>query len=174
MKQKEQQIQLEQNLRNEFIYEYSTNRIEIKEIEVIWGRILGYLGILLLFPLWLLFWVTDNLFFWIHCKKFDTPYKILSFTSFDSGTPFHQIGRIENRIKLDISSNEHPPPHFHVFIDDKKFSFRIKDCAQISGGKIKSRDKRKIIKWYSNNRNFIIKEWNEKRPTNCKVGEYKE
>jgi len=165
-------MDLEQTLKNEFSFKYSTNRTEFHEVESVWGKIVLVLSIILLFPIWLFFWILHNVMFWFECKRNCAPFKPFVFTSFETGTPFHKIGTIENKIRLDISSNEHPPPHFHVFIDDNKYSFRIKDCSQLNGAKLKSKDKKKILNWYNMNRNHIIKVWNDTRPCHCKVGKY--
>lgn len=168
----ENNIDLERTLKDEFTFKYSTNRTGIYEVESVWGKRLIILSIVILFPFRLFFWTLDNVMFWFKCKRNYAPFKLLPFTSFQTGTPFRKIGTIENKIRLDISSNEHPPPHFHVFIDDDKYSFRIKDCSQLNGAKLKSRDKKKILNWYNMNRNHIIRAWNATRPFNCKVGKY--
>ena len=170
----ENDIILEQSLQELFTYRYSSNRIEILEIESVLIKSFCLFGLVILIPIWTVQWGLDNLFFWIHCSRNDKPFKFFSFTSFDSVTPFHQIGIIDNKIKFDISSVEHPPPHFHVYIDKKKYSFDIKNGHQLKGGKLKSREIKKIKSWYLDNRKLIINTWNNTRPTDCPVGPFKE
>ncbi len=80
----------------------------------------------------------------------------------------HLVDNI-NKIKIEIYSNEHPPPHFHVSIDNKKASFTIGNCS-IVDGKINNKDYKKIKYWHNKFKNILIKVWNETRPDNCKVG----
>lgn len=165
---------LEENLQNEFILTNSQGRVEIREGNTKLIRILGYLGIVLLLPIWTSMWLIDNFIFWIYCLKSGFEYEFLSFTSFNDATPYHLVGRITNKIKVEVCSDEHPPPHFHVFVDGVKHSFKIDDCELLFGSKLKPNVKRKIKKWYTNNRESIIENWNKTRISDCNVGEYKE
>lgn len=166
-------LKLEANLQSKFILTHSLGRVEIRDCNSKLIRILGYIGIVLLLPIWISIWLADNFVYWLYCIKNGFEYKVLSFTSFNDGTPYHLAGRITNRIKVEICSDEHPPPHFHVFVDGIKHSFRIDDCEHIHGGKLKPNIKKKIKKWYLNNRDPIITKWNETRIANCNVGEYR-
>ena len=165
---------LEESLQNEFILTQSLDRTEIRDANSKTLRIFGYLGIALLLPIWTLMWIIDNLFFLIYCLNNGFDFNILSFTSFNSGTPYHIVGPITNRIKVEVCSNEHPPPHFHVFIDGTKHSFTIDDCTHFEGGKLKPNIKKKIKKWHSTNKQEIIEKWNETRISDCKVGKFEE
>jgi len=73
-------------------------------------------------------------------------------------------------LKIQIYSKEHPPPHFHVDTSENSASFRITDCKMIDGyfpGK-----KYKVIRrWWKNNVQRLVNEWNRIRPTDCPVGE---
>jgi hypothetical protein len=109
--------QLEKSLQKRFTFPYSTNRINMNEITSDLEKYLYLVGIIIFLPIWTIQWGFDNLFFWFHCIKNDIPFRFFSFTSFDPGIPFHKIDIIENKIKIEISSLEHPPPHFHVYIN---------------------------------------------------------
>ena len=165
---------LEKSLQKKFKFQYQTNRVNINEFESDFQKLLVISGIILFFPIWIIRWGLDNLFFWFYCLKVDIPFKFFPFTSFRPGIPFYKIGTIDNKIKIDISSDEHPPPHFHVYIDNRKYSFDIKNCNQINGKKLRAREFKKISTWYSENRELIIKIWNDTRPTNCSVGYFRD
>ena len=83
----------------------------------------------------------------------------------------HKVVHVEN-LKIQINSNEHPPPHFHVIAENLNASFTIEDCAHIKGEIAPSRIK--LIKhWHKESRDLLVKKWNETRPTNCPVGSIK-
>lgn len=75
--------------------------------------------------------------------------------------------------KVSIFSNEHPPPHFHVTYNEEKNSFSIVDCTILEGNDL-SQYFRNIRKWHKKNKVLLIKIWNDTRPSNCSVGNYKE
>jgi len=77
-----------------------------------------------------------------------------------------------NGLRIEIYSNEHPPPHFHVKSPNVDASFTIDDCTKLSGT-ISSNDYRKIKYWHEHAKSILIERWNSTRPTNCVVGEYK-
>ena len=75
-------------------------------------------------------------------------------------------------LKIEIHANEHPPPHFHVECAAGEASFRISDGTKLNGD-LES-EARVIRKWHAKNKDKLIRTWNESRPTDCPVGEYKE
>lgn len=77
-----------------------------------------------------------------------------------------------NGLKIEIYSNEHPPPHFHVKSPNVNASFDIENC-NILEGKIDNNDFRKIKYWHKHSKNTLINTWNSTRPGNCTVGKYK-
>lgn len=83
------------------------------------------------------------------------------------------IDRIKN-LKVEIYSDEHPPPHFHVKTNDgDENSFRIDNAEPLyPNGGLKKWFKN-IKKWHSENRYILIETWNEMRPTDCPVGPIK-
>ena len=76
-------------------------------------------------------------------------------------------------LKIEIYSNEHPPPHFHVKSPNVDASFNIENC-ELLAGTICSRNRQKIEYWHKYAKHKLIETWNSTRPTNCIVGEYKE
>jgi len=76
-----------------------------------------------------------------------------------------------NGLKIEIYSNEHPPPHFHVKSPNLNASFSIESC-QLLQGKVEPRDKKKIRYWHKHAKPLLIEAWNSTRPTNCSVGLY--
>ncbi len=77
-----------------------------------------------------------------------------------------------NGLKIEIYSNEHPPPHFHVKSANVNASFDIENC-DILEGNINSKDLKKIKYWHNHAKQILIKTWNSTRPGGCTVGEYK-
>lgn len=76
-----------------------------------------------------------------------------------------------NGLKIEIFSNEHPPPHFHVKSPNVNACFDIESC-NILEGEVTNRDKKKIQFWHNHAKLLIIEAWNSTRPTNCSVGDY--
>lgn len=75
-------------------------------------------------------------------------------------------------LKIQIFSNEHPPPHFRVSYAGDTANFSIKDCTKLNGGL--SRWERNIREWHSENKAELITVWNRTRPSDCPVGMYRE
>jgi len=80
---------------------------------------------------------------------------------------------VVNGLKIMIYPNEHAPPHFHVVSANIDASFRISDCSLIDG-KISSNDYKKILFWHQRSRQSLIDKRNSTRPTDCKVGVFRE
>lgn len=74
-------------------------------------------------------------------------------------------------LKIEVYSNEHPPPHFHVKSPNIDASFDIENCEKLEG-EISGKDYKVIKFWHSEAKELLIKSWNDTRPTNCTVGEY--
>lgn len=81
------------------------------------------------------------------------------------------VARVDG-LKLEIRSNEHPPPHFHVITPNINASFDIESCNLIKG-EISGKDRNKIIFWHKHSKQMLINIWDSTRPTNCVVGKYK-
>jgi len=80
----------------------------------------------------------------------------------------HLVERKEN-IKIEIYSNEHSPPHFHVKGREMNASFSIKNCELIDGS-VSSKDYKKIYHWFIYAKPKLVEIWNKTRPINCSVG----
>lgn len=77
-----------------------------------------------------------------------------------------------NGVLIQVRSNEHPPPHFHVRCGGKEASFTIETCALLAG-ELGRREKKIVEYWRkSRGKNDLIQAWNEMRPGDCSVGRY--
>jgi hypothetical protein len=82
------------------------------------------------------------------------------------------------KIKIEIYSKEHAPPHFHITDSQNiNLSFSISDfspiaCQQIQNkGRFSSRNIKLIKNWYDKSgKKILINNWNNTRPGNCPVG----
>ncbi|WP_323816408.1 DUF4160 domain-containing protein [Cellvibrio sp. NN19] len=77
-----------------------------------------------------------------------------------------------NGLKIEIYSDEHAPPHFHVKSPNINASFSIESCELIAG-EISSQEYKKVKYWHNHSKNVLIQKWNSTRPENCVVGPYK-
>jgi len=80
------------------------------------------------------------------------------------------VARVDG-LKIEIYSNEHPPPHFHVRTPNINASFCIESCAKLKGD-ISRKDLTKIQFWHKHSKSLLIETWNLTRPTDCVVGKY--
>lgn len=85
-------------------------------------------------------------------------------------------GRLEKKkvdcignIQIEIRSDEHAPPHFHVCVDGIDASFSIEDGSLLRG-RLNSSQTKKVRLWYKQSRQKLIEVWNNTRPGNCPVG----
>jgi hypothetical protein len=81
------------------------------------------------------------------------------------------IARYHN-VKIQVFSDEHPPPHFRVEAGGETANFTIKDCAKLNGKLDAYRYN--IQDWHAKHKQLLIDKWNSSRPTGCPVGLYKE
>ena len=77
-----------------------------------------------------------------------------------------------NGLKVEVFAREHPPPHFRVVCGGESANYTIKDCRQLNGGL--RNVYRTIRKWHEAHRGDLIAAWNQYRPSDCPVGEYRE
>ena len=82
------------------------------------------------------------------------------------------IARVQG-LKIEIFANEHPPPHFRVQYQGSTANFKISDCSMISGSGQVTRFTKNIIFWWQQNKPRLIDIWNQRRPSDCPVGEYR-
>jgi hypothetical protein len=75
-------------------------------------------------------------------------------------------------LRIEVFSNEHPPPHFRVSCNGETANYRISDCEQLNGGL--SRYYGVIKTWHAENKTRLIEIWNDRRPADCPVGVYRE
>ena len=76
------------------------------------------------------------------------------------------------QVKIEIFSNEHPPPHFRVKLRNGEcWNFDIANCEPLKNeGSPPRKIYRQVAKWWVGNKKLLINMWNESRPTNCPVG----
>lgn len=84
----------------------------------------------------------------------------------------HEVDKL-NGLKIEVFSNEHPPPHFRVKFGGETNCFRISDCLPMYGDALEPYF-RNIKKWHKDNKPRLIDAWNKTRPSDCPVGEYRE
>lgn len=77
-------------------------------------------------------------------------------------------------VKVEVFSNEHPPPHFRVKYQSSTANFSISDCKRINGSGEVLKYEKNIRLWWEGNRQTLIDAWNDNRPSDCPVGEYRE
>lgn len=88
-----------------------------------------------------------------------------------AGVAPYLVDRIQD-LRVEVFSNEHPPPHFRVKCGSETANYQIKDCAQLNG-RLKG-SYRAIKRWHTENKPKLIEAWNSRRPTDCPVGAYRE
>jgi hypothetical protein len=74
-------------------------------------------------------------------------------------------------MKMEIFSDEHPPPHFRITVAGKQANYAIDDCRCIAGTVVV--DGGVLRKWHAKNKQALINKWNKTRPTDCPVGDYR-
>jgi hypothetical protein len=75
-------------------------------------------------------------------------------------------------LRVEVFAREHPPPHFRVRCGGESANYQITDCAQLNGGL--RREYGVIRKWHVENKEKLIAAWNQRRPSDCPVGNYRE
>jgi Domain of unknown function (DUF4160) len=85
----------------------------------------------------------------------------------------HLVDKIQG-IKIEIRSDEHVPPHFHVIINEYEGSYAIKSCEKLEWNISKQHEK-KIKLWFKYWwKEKLIEKWNWTRPSNCEVWKIKD
>ncbi|MFA5455771.1 MAG: DUF4160 domain-containing protein [Sulfurimonas sp.] len=81
----------------------------------------------------------------------------------------HLVDRL-GKIKIEIYSNEHVPPHFHVSSNGLKASFTIDDCTLLENSGFNGNLIKNIQDWFLHSKDKLIEVWNKTRPSDCVVG----
>lgn len=84
----------------------------------------------------------------------------------------HLVSKVRG-LKIEIYSNEHPPPHFHVVSSEVMASFAIANC-ELLDGTVDSKNLKKIQYWHRHSKRLLVDIWNSTRPTKCVVGRFVE
>ena len=111
-------------------------------------------------------------------ESLDVLNKLLSngFAVWEDGY-LYEIKKLVDKVqglKIEVYSNEHSPPHFHIKGRGVDAIFTIDECECLRGD-ISSRDVGLIEFWYRvGGREKVIAEWNATRPTGCPVGSFEE
>ena len=84
-----------------------------------------------------------------------------------------RVDRIKG-IKIEIYSNEHPPPHFHITSSGLKASLRIDNGEILKNSGFNGKQIRTVQEWFLKSRENLIEVWNKTRPNDCQVGYYQE
>ncbi len=82
----------------------------------------------------------------------------------------HEVGKLKG-MKIEIFSDEHPPPHFRVKFGGETNCFHISNGEPMYPNALKPYY-RNIKKWHKENKQGLIDMWNNTRPTDCPVGRY--
>ena len=92
----------------------------------------------------------------------------------DDGTRYltEETGARFDGLKIQVFSNEHPPPHFRVEYSGETANVSIKDCTRINGGL--DRWLRNIRIWHGTNKQTLIDACDKNRPSDCPIGVYRE
>jgi len=68
-----------------------------------------------------------------------------------------------DKIKIDIYSREHPPPHFHAKFAEYEELIVI-ETLKTYAGEIPKVQRRKIINWAANNKQFLLEIFHQLNP----------
>ncbi|MEM6768431.1 MAG: DUF4160 domain-containing protein [Bacteroidota bacterium] len=71
--------------------------------------------------------------------------------------------KIIGSIKLYVYLRDHNPPHFHAMYAEYEELIEIESLETFSG-KIPIKQRRKVIQWATQNREFLMKKWIQFNP----------
>ena len=71
--------------------------------------------------------------------------------------------KIIDSIKIYVYSRDHNPPHFHVIYAEHEELIEITGLETYIGS-IPKTQRKKVIKWASENQEFIMTQWNNLNP----------
>lgn len=72
--------------------------------------------------------------------------------------------------KLEVFSDEHPPPHFRVSYAGQTANYNLLTGQRLAKNKPTSIKDRKVMKWWLEHRVALARLWNMSRPSDCQVG----
>lgn len=65
-----------------------------------------------------------------------------------------------DRCRLEVRSNEHPPPHFHLIThDNQSAAVFLIDTLELWDGEIRPRDAAEALVWAESNRSELHARW---------------
>ena len=67
-------------------------------------------------------------------------------------------------IRIEIYTDDHPPPHFHVRFGGRRAKFDMATGSMIKG-RLDKRSMRKVQRWIEMNRDLLMQVWNDSRPS---------
>ncbi len=67
-------------------------------------------------------------------------------------------------IRIEIYTDDHPPPHFHVWFGGRRAKFDMATGNMLKG-RLDKRSVRKVQRWMELNRDLLMQVWNDSRPS---------
>ena len=67
-------------------------------------------------------------------------------------------------IRIEIFTNDHPPPHFHARFGGRRAKFDIATGDMVKG-RMDKRTTRKVQLWTEMNRDLLMQAWTDSRPS---------
>jgi Domain of unknown function (DUF4160) len=67
-------------------------------------------------------------------------------------------------IRIEIYTDDHPPPHFHVRHGGRRAKFDMATGNMIKG-RLDKLSVRKVQRWMELNRDLLMQVWNDSRPS---------
>lgn len=83
----------------------------------------------------------------------------------------HLVGFVNGKLRAEVRSNEHPPPHFHITYNGEDASYSITTGNRLPHVIGLEKYDPVIHIWWKMNRHRIVAKWNSSRPSDCPVGE---
>ena len=71
---------------------------------------------------------------------------------------------ILDSIKILIFFDDHHPKHFHIYYNEYEELIEIETMNSYKG-RIPTKQRKKVIKWASDNKQFLLDKWAEFNPT---------
>jgi len=68
-----------------------------------------------------------------------------------------------DKVKIDVYSRDHPPPHFHAKFAEFEELIEI-ETMRTYAGQMPKVQRKKVIEWAANNRQFLLDIFNKLNP----------